>query len=103
MLSQLLYADDVMVIGEWCQHNINFITRFLRAFNLISGLKINYQKSFLFGIGCDASEVMGVVMRLGCNIGKTLFTHLGLTIGANMNKVKNWKPVIDLVEARLSL
>lgn len=44
ILSHLMYADDVMILGEWGPENISFITRFLRIFNLISGLKINYHK-----------------------------------------------------------
>lgn len=103
ILSHLMYVDDVMILGEWGPENISFITRFLRIFNLISGLKINYHKSSLFGIGCEYQEVYEEVMKLGCNLGKLPFTHLGLMVGANMNKIKNWKPVIDLVEARLSL
>lgn len=102
-LSHLSYADDVMLIGDWRLENMDFIVRFLRAFNLISGLKINFHKSSIFGVGCDSSEVSEMAERLGCNIGKIPFLHLGLMIGANMNQFNNWKPVIDLVESRLSL
>lgn len=103
ILTHLLYADDVMVIGEWMSENADFIARFMRAFNLISGLKINFHKSFLYGIGCEEAEVVEVASKLGCNVGKIPFIHLGLMIGANMNKFKYWKPVLDLVESRLSL
>lgn len=103
MLSHLMYADDVMVIGEWSKNNVNFLARFLRSFNLVSGLKINFHKSSLYGICCNESEVSEVALDLGCKVGKIPFIHLGLMIGANMKIAKNWKPVIDLVEARLSL
>ena len=47
VLSHLLYADDVLFLGEWSRYNIKAVSRFLRCFHLISGLKINLNKSTL--------------------------------------------------------
>ncbi|KAJ0845371.1 hypothetical protein HanRHA438_Chr15g0712871 [Helianthus annuus] len=39
---------------------------------------------------------------LGCKVGDFPFKHLGLQVGANMNLVKNWKPVVEVFNKRLS-
>ncbi|KAJ0495935.1 putative reverse transcriptase zinc-binding domain-containing protein [Helianthus annuus] len=40
---------------------------------------------------------------LGCKKGSFPFKHLGLLVGANMNLVRNWKPVIEVFKNRLSI
>ncbi|XP_022019760.1 uncharacterized protein LOC110919816 [Helianthus annuus] len=39
---------------------------------------------------------------IGCQAEVFPFRYLGLTVGANMNRVANWKPVYDIVDARLA-
>ncbi|PWA89029.1 RNA-directed DNA polymerase, eukaryota [Artemisia annua] len=39
---------------------------------------------------------------IGCNVGSLPFKYLGISVGANMNKISNWKPVYDVFESRLS-
>jgi len=51
------YADDAVFVGEWSQSNARNIVRIIRCFYLISGLKINIQKSKLFGVGVDYVEL----------------------------------------------
>jgi hypothetical protein len=101
-ISHLIYADDVMIIGEWSKENIIIINRLLRIFNLISGLKINIGKCKLFGIGIESNEVSRLAREIGCDAGVFPFTYLGLPIGANMNTVQAWKPVIDRLQNKLS-
>ncbi|XP_035831848.1 uncharacterized protein LOC118480940 [Helianthus annuus] len=50
-LSHLIYADDVMFVGEWSLSNINNLCRMLRCFYLVSGLKVNLAKCSIFGVG----------------------------------------------------
>lgn len=50
-ISHLMYADDVILMGEWSDANLNIIRDALKFFYYVSGLNINFQKSSLFGIG----------------------------------------------------
>ena len=50
-LSHLFFADDALFIGEWSQNNIKSLVAILECFHKVSGLKINYNKSKLFGVG----------------------------------------------------
>ncbi|XP_076929431.1 putative mitochondrial protein AtMg01250 [Bidens hawaiensis] len=56
-ISHLLYADDEMIIGEWSRENAKNLVRLLRCFNLLSGLKINLQKSSFYGVGVSDAAV----------------------------------------------
>nr|XP_043621718.1 uncharacterized protein LOC122593355 [Erigeron canadensis] len=56
ILSQLLYADDCMILGDWLIKNLKAVTRVLRVFNLCSGLKIHLGKSNLYGIGVNQED-----------------------------------------------
>ncbi|XP_035838804.1 secreted RxLR effector protein 78-like [Helianthus annuus] len=43
-ISQLLYADDVLFMGEWTESNFHNLARMLRCFHLSLGLKVNFSK-----------------------------------------------------------
>ncbi|KAJ0619222.1 putative RNA-directed DNA polymerase [Helianthus annuus] len=102
-VSHLLYADDALFVGEWSEDNFHNLARLLRCFHLSSGLKVNFSKSKVFGVGVGNEEVTNMASILGCERGSLPFTYLGLLVGSNMGLVKNWKPVIDRFESKLSL
>lgn len=65
-------------------------------------MKINLHKSVLYGIGVDDDEVVGLAEELGCKKGSLPFSYLGIKVGANMNRVSNWEPVVSKFKNRLS-
>ncbi|XP_021980328.1 uncharacterized protein LOC110876465 [Helianthus annuus] len=101
-ISHLLYADDAMVMGEWSEFNFRALKRILRIFHLCSSLRINLNKSCLFGIGKSMEEVTLYASGLGCKPGTTPFKYLGILVGANMNRISNWDPVVEVFGKRLS-
>ncbi|KAI3517218.1 hypothetical protein L1887_16430 [Cichorium endivia] len=101
-ISHLFYADDALFLGEWSLENIKNLARVLRCFHVVSGLKVNFNKSRVFGIGVDSQEVSRWASPLGCEPASLPFTYLGVPVGANMNLKKHWKPIIDKFSARLS-
>ncbi|GKC49590.1 RNA-directed DNA polymerase, eukaryota, partial [Tanacetum coccineum] len=56
-ISHLMYADDVIFLGEWSQSNIQKLLCMLRCFFLVLGLKINVQKSNISGVSVPAKDV----------------------------------------------
>ncbi|XP_021986183.1 uncharacterized protein LOC110882483 [Helianthus annuus] len=103
LVSHLFYADDAPIIEEWCKENVVNVVRILRCFHVCSGLKINLGKSNIYGIGVDSIEVEDMSVVVGCKSDTLPFEYLGLTVGANMNWIVNWRPVYDIFEKRLSL
>ncbi|KAJ0582905.1 putative RNA-directed DNA polymerase [Helianthus annuus] len=102
-VSHLFYADDAIIMGEWSRENVINVVRILRCFHVCSGLRINLGKSSLFGVGPQPVEVAEMAEVVGCSAESFPFKFLGLTVGANMNRVSNWRPVFDIFEKRLSL
>ncbi|KAJ0547822.1 hypothetical protein HanIR_Chr08g0376521 [Helianthus annuus] len=64
---------------------------------------MNVNKSYIYGIGVDQQEVELVANSIGCNADNLPFKYLGVTVGANMNRICNWRPVFEVFESRLSL
>nr|XP_043616234.1 uncharacterized protein LOC122588171 [Erigeron canadensis] len=101
-ISHLLYADDCVILGEWNRDNLKNVARVLRIFNMCSGLKIHLGKSNMYGIGVTGDEVANMAKVVNCAAGTLPFKHLGVWIGANMNRIVNWNFIIDIFDARLS-
>nr|KAJ0219093.1 hypothetical protein LSAT_V11C300139740 [Lactuca sativa] len=103
ILSHIFYADDALFIGEWSRTNLKNLARILRCFHISSGLKVNFHKSKGFGIGVNPSETVNWANLLGCVSGDLPFDYLGVPVGANMNLIKYWKPIIKKFHSKLSL
>nr|GEX52281.1 putative ribonuclease H protein At1g65750 family [Tanacetum cinerariifolium] len=101
-LSHLIYADDVIVLGEWSHSNLVNILDIFNCFYLASGLQISVMKSKLYGIGVTEADLNHFADLAGCKGEKLSFMYLGLPIGANMSRVISWQPVIDKFTKRLS-
>ncbi|XP_071689306.1 uncharacterized protein [Rutidosis leptorrhynchoides] len=94
--------DDTIFFGSWSEGNIDNLMSLLKCFELTSGLKVNYNKSNMFGNGVEGNIVESMASLFGCKVGCFPFKYLGLPISANMSKYDSWKPVIEKFEKRLS-
>ncbi|GKC02297.1 RNA-directed DNA polymerase, eukaryota, reverse transcriptase zinc-binding domain protein [Tanacetum coccineum] len=66
------------------------------------GLRININKSNLYGVGVSHSEAETIAAGSGCSPSYLPFSYLGLPIGSNMSHISNWKVLIDHFKSRLS-
>nr|GEV60249.1 reverse transcriptase domain-containing protein [Tanacetum cinerariifolium] len=78
------------------------IIRVLHVFYLATCLKININKSNIYGIGVSDVEVSNMASNSGCVAGSFPFTYLGFPIGSTMNRISSWKALIDRFQLRLS-
>ncbi|GJW19403.1 RNA-directed DNA polymerase, eukaryota, reverse transcriptase zinc-binding domain protein [Tanacetum coccineum] len=74
--SHLFYADDVVIISEWSREDMDNIIGILNVFYLASGLKINIQKSNVYGVGLSSEEVVSLDSLVGCSPGNLPFKYL---------------------------
>lgn len=102
IISHLLYADDALILGNWSSENVFNLARLLRCFHICSGLKININKSNLYGVGSNNEETEMLAGTLGCKSDTLPFDYLGIKVGANMNRSASWKKVVDVFESRLA-
>ncbi|XP_071695543.1 uncharacterized mitochondrial protein AtMg01250-like [Rutidosis leptorrhynchoides] len=88
-ISHLQYADDTIFFGEWSRLNALNLMKTLKSFELASGLKVNFQKSCVYGAGVNHSDLNSFATLMGFQVGKFPFTYLGLPIGSNMKKLSD--------------
>ncbi|GJX68445.1 RNA-directed DNA polymerase, eukaryota, reverse transcriptase zinc-binding domain protein [Tanacetum coccineum] len=69
---------------------------------LYRGLKINFHKSNLAGVGVPFEEVNHFALTTGCNAMQSPFLYLGLPVDCNMANTKSWGPIFDKFSKRLS-
>ena len=65
-------------------------------------MKVNYHKSSLIPINLEAEEATSLAQVLDCQIATMPFTYLGLPMGTTKPVIKDFAPLIDRVERRLS-
>ncbi|GKA81473.1 RNA-directed DNA polymerase, eukaryota, partial [Tanacetum coccineum] len=83
-ISHMFYADDVMFLGEWSDENFKVIVNILKCFFIASGLRINFSKSQLLGVGVSNEVVKLAAASIGCSIMEKKFCYLGVTVGDRM-------------------
>jgi len=101
-LSHLFYADYALFLGEWSKRNIHNLARILRCFYVSSGLRVNFNKSKVFGLGAQFLETCNWANPLGCEPSTLPFHYLGVPVGARINIKSSWNPIIEKFESRLS-
>ena len=103
ILSHLQFVDDTILFSEANLEELQCIKRLLRNFELASGLKVNFQKSLICGIGVDDCFLNKVARLLCCKVGMLPISYLGLPLGANPRSLSTWEPVINKFKSRLSV
>ncbi|XP_071727346.1 uncharacterized protein [Rutidosis leptorrhynchoides] len=101
VISHLQYADDTIFFGEWSRRNARNLMYLLECFERASGLKVNYNKSQLFGIGISNDNVEALASWYSCLVGRLPFMYLGIPVGNKMKKLNDWSPVIEKFKKRL--
>ncbi|GKV32816.1 hypothetical protein SLEP1_g41389 [Rubroshorea leprosula] len=102
MVSHLQFADDTIFFGEASKENIQVIKCVLRTFELASGLKINYGKSQLMGIGVEEEWKKKMAYILHCKEGELPVKYLGIQIGGNHRKLSMWQPLVNSFKKKLA-
>ncbi|GJX99377.1 RNA-directed DNA polymerase, eukaryota [Tanacetum coccineum] len=61
-------------------------------------IEININKSSIYGLGVNSSEISLMANRIGCMANKLPFTYLGVKVGANMAHISSWNIVVQKVK-----
>ena len=94
-VSHLQFADDALILGEWSRSNAVNLSRILTCFHLASGLKVNFNKSKLYGIGVSNVELNSLASTIGCLAPQFPCIYLGVPIGAKMSRCSRWSPFVE--------
>ena len=102
LVSHLQFADDTLLIGVKSWANVKALKAVLLLFESISGLKVNFHKSMLFGVNVNDYWLHEAVVVMYCKYGRIPFLYLGLPIGGDPRKLQFWYPLVERICSRLS-
>lgn len=86
-ISLLQYADDTIVVGEASWDNLWVMKSVFRCFELVSGLKVNFNKTRLIGINVDDNFLSLGAQFLNCKSGCYHLCIWGYRLGRTQG---NW-------------
>lgn len=99
----LQFADDTIMLAKGSYENIWCMKAILRGFEMMSGLKINFHKSKLYGIDMGDWIMKTTSIYLSCNIDTQPFKFLGVKLRDSPRKLSMWKDVIKQFNSRLGV
>nr|BDI54533.1 retrotransposon protein, putative, unclassified [Triticum aestivum] len=100
-VTNLQYADDTMLMFEPDDHSIATIKLLLLAFEILSGLKINFLKREVITIGMANHESSRIASLLNCKLGSFPIKYLGLPISTKKLTIAEWEPLYGKVANRV--
>ncbi|XP_072074421.1 uncharacterized protein [Arachis hypogaea] len=100
-ISHLQFADDTILFCPCDVESMTNYKRIFQGFEIMSSLKINYDKSVVIGINCGEETIDEACGILECNKAILSIRYLGIPLGANPKRVKTWDPIIKKVKERL--
>jgi hypothetical protein len=100
-LTHLQYADDTIIFLNMDDQSIIHTKFLLYCFENMSGLKINYQKSEVFALGCSEVEAIRVAQMLNCNTSHLPLRYLGVLVHDRYMTASDLNYVAAIVEKRV--
>lgn len=101
-LTHSQYADDTILFINKDILSVNRVKEVLQCFQLLSCLKINFQKSKLYSFSKDQALIEEFASILGCKIGSWPLVYLGSHIRTSSRKSVFWKPLVQKFQGKLS-
>lgn len=101
-MSHLQYADDTIFICPGKIENIRAVKYVLRNFELMSGLGVNFSECSLWCYNLSNIIVEEMASVLGCSIGTSTLSYLGINVGIMHRRAEAWTPLVDKIRKRLA-
>lgn len=95
------FADDTILICEASRSNLWATKTIFRSFELVSGLKVNFSKSYMYAINADNFFPNNVAEFLSCKVGKLPFKFLGIQMATNLRRCSTREPIVTSLKKRL--
>jgi hypothetical protein len=100
-VTHLQYTDNTILLLDLDDISIANLKFILIAFEILSGLKINFLKSEVIVLGVPPSEQARVAQALQCKEGKFPFTYLGFPMSDRTLTMADWEGLIGTVGHRV--
>ena len=100
-VSHLQFADDTIFFSNTKEEELQTLKSLLLVFGHISGLKVNLDKSNIYGINLDQNHLSKLAELLDYKASSWPILYLGLPLGGNPKACGFWDPVIKRISRRL--
>lgn len=90
----LQYADDTIICLEHDLEKAVNVKLLLYLFELMSGLKVNFQKSEILTVGGDAEVVKEYADLFNCEIGQFPIKYLGMPVSFTTLRDSVWEFIV---------
>ena len=100
-MSHLQFADDTILFASSSEEELQTLKSLLLVFGQVSGLKVNLDKSNLFGINLDQNHLFRLALLFDCKASDWHILYLGLPLGGNPTACGFWDPMIERISRRL--
>lgn len=74
------------------------IKKVFMIFYLISGLKENYDKSYIYGINVSEEDMRCRAEELRCKVGILFIKYFSLVLGGKSYRMELWDSVVEYME-----
>lgn len=101
MISHLQDVDDTIFICSGNEGNIKVIKQLLRIFELLSGFKVNFDRSNLYGVNIDHVVLRNKASELGYEIRIGSINYLRVKVGVNHHNSFVWNGLLQRIKKRL--
>lgn len=91
----LQYADDTIICIEDDVDKAANLKLLLYMFEMMSGLKVNFQKSEILTVGEDDSVVNKYAEIFNCEVGSFPLKYLGMPVSYANLKTSDWEFIVD--------
>ncbi|WMV40308.1 hypothetical protein MTR67_033693 [Solanum verrucosum] len=100
-VTHLQYADDTLIFCGAEEEQLKNLRVILVLFEGVSGLHINWRKSFMYPIN-EVNNMSYIASILGAVVGTLPTTYLGMPLGAKSKPIEIWNGVIEKCEKKLA-
>jgi hypothetical protein len=99
----LQYANDTLIFMHGDVNQLLHLKAILLSFAETSGLKVNFEKSFMVPINVNDERMQILASTFQCSIGFLPFTYLGLPLSISRLTMADFWPLVSKCERRLAV
>ena len=97
----LQFADDSIFFSNTREEELQTLKSLLLVFGHIYGLKVNLDKSNIYGINLDQNHLSRLAELLDCKASGWPILYLSLPLVGNPKACGFWDPVIERISKKL--
>ena len=94
-MNMLQYTDDTFFFYKANFKSMFNVKVILNCFEMTFGLKVNFLKSRIGGVGIDQTAILCFTSILICDVMKTPFKYLGMPVGESHKRGEFWNEVVN--------